>query len=118
MKLLFDENLSPHLAKDLEALFPGSQHVDHAGLHGYSDEAVWEHARLQGFAIVSKDNDFRQRSFLKGAPPKVIWLSVGNAGTDAIGQLLPDSRARIATFITNPEESLLILELATENKDA
>jgi predicted nuclease of predicted toxin-antitoxin system len=78
VKLLFDENLSPRLAKDLEALFPGSQHADHVGLHGCSDEAVWEHARLQGFTIVSKDNDFRQRSFLKGAPPKVIWLSVGN----------------------------------------
>jgi predicted nuclease of predicted toxin-antitoxin system len=116
VKLLFDENLSPRLAKDLEALFPGSQHVDHVGLHGCTDEAVWEHARLQGFTIVSKDNDFRQRSFLKGAPPKAIWLSVGNAGTDIIGQLLRDSHARIETFMTNLEESLLILELADESE--
>lgn len=118
MKRLFDENLSPRLDKDLEALSPGSQHVYPAGLHGYSDEAVWELARLQGFTIVSKDNDFRQRSFLKGAPPKVIWLSVENAGTDIISKLLRYSRARIATFMTNPEESLLILELADESEVA
>lgn len=29
-----------------------------------------------------------------------------------------DSRARIATFMTNPEESLLILELVGESKVA
>ena len=118
MKLLFDENLSPRLAKDLVALFPGSQHIDLAGLHGKSDEAVWEYARLQGFIIVSKDNDFRQRSFLKGAPPKVIWLSVGNAGTEAISRLLRDSHARIATFVANEEESLLILELVDKCQTA
>ena len=111
MKLLFDENLSSRLAKDLADVFPGSQPIDLAGLHGQSDEVVWEYARLQGFIIVSKDNDFRQRSFLKGAPPKVIWLSVGNAGTDAISRRSRDSQARIALFDRNQEESLLILEL-------
>ena len=44
MKLLFDGNLSPRLAKDLEALFPGSRHVDQADLHGQPDGAVWEYA--------------------------------------------------------------------------
>ncbi len=110
MKLLFDENLSPRLAKDLEALFPGSRHVDQADLHGQPDGVIWEYARLQGFTIVSKDNDFRQRSFLSGAPPKVVWLSVGNAGTDAIGLLLRDSHARIEAFVADPDESLLVLE--------
>ncbi|MGH8729532.1 MAG: DUF5615 family PIN-like protein [Burkholderiales bacterium] len=65
-------------------MFPDSQHVDGAGLRGQPDTAVWQHARQYGFAIVSKDDDFRQLSFLHGAPPKVIWLSVGNAGTNAI----------------------------------
>lgn len=50
-------------------------------------------------------------SFLKGSPPKVVWLSVGNAGTDVIAQLLLDSREHIAAFISAPEEALLVLEL-------
>jgi predicted nuclease of predicted toxin-antitoxin system len=37
-----------------------------------SDAVVWQYAAQQGFAIVTKDADFHQRSFLFGHPPKVI----------------------------------------------
>lgn len=114
MKLLFDENLSPRLVRRLARLFPESQHVDLIGLHGQIDPAIWDYAGLNQFTIVSKDNDFRQISFLKGPPPKVVWLSVGNAGTQAIGDLLQRSHERIVTFLENPEESLLVLELDLE----
>jgi predicted nuclease of predicted toxin-antitoxin system len=43
------------------------------GLRGATDTAVWEYAKVEGFVLVSKDNDFRQRSFQYGAPPKVVW---------------------------------------------
>ncbi len=81
MKLLFDENPSPRLVGRFATTFPECTHVDLGGLHGRSDREVWEHARTHGYTIVSKDNDFRQLSFLHGGPPKVVWLSVGNAGT-------------------------------------
>ena len=110
MKLLFDENLSPKLVQVLAAEFPDATHVELHGLRGSSDRAVWDFAREGGYAIVSKDNDFRQRSFLLGAPPKVIWLSVGNAGTDAIASLLLENRERISRFIGEGEEGLLILQ--------
>jgi len=61
-------------------------------------------------AIVSKDNDFRQLALFHGSPPKVIWLVVGNAGTDAILDVLSDRHSRIEAFIRDPEESLLVLE--------
>jgi predicted nuclease of predicted toxin-antitoxin system len=35
-----------------------------------------------------EDKDFRQRAFLFGPPPKVIWLDVGNAGTNAREDIL------------------------------
>lgn len=111
MKLLLDENLSPRLVTDLAGVFPGSVHVDLVGLHGQSDDAIWEYALVHGFTIVSKDNDFRQRSFLKGSPPKVVWLSVGNAGTAVISGLLQENQERIEGFSTAREESLLVLEL-------
>jgi predicted nuclease of predicted toxin-antitoxin system len=62
--------------------------------------------------IVSKDNDFRQLSFLYGPPPKVVWLSVGNAGTELIVSLL---RARVDVlreFLASPEEGLFVLEMS------
>lgn len=76
MKLLFDENLSPRLVELLATEFPQSVHVETLGMRGTTDAALWEYAKNHGFAIVSKDNDFRQRAFVHGAPPKDIWLSI------------------------------------------
>jgi predicted nuclease of predicted toxin-antitoxin system len=79
-----------------------------------ADREVWDRAHTHGYAIVSKDNDFRQLSFLHGAPPKVIWLSVGNAGTDAIADLLDRHRADLARLDASADESLLVIELPPE----
>ena len=111
MSLLFDENLSRRLIRRLEAAYPRSEHVELVGLKGQVDLEVWEYAARHDATIVSKDNDFRQLSFLRGHPPKVIWLSVGNAGTDAIAELLEANHERVQTFLAEPEESLLILDL-------
>ena len=114
MKLLIDENLSHRLLIRLATVFPGCQHVEQAGLRGRADIVIWDYARAHDLVIVSKDNDFRQLSVLQGPPPKVVWLSVGNAGTDAIAELLRQSADRIAAFGLAPEESLLVLELASD----
>ena len=110
MKLLFDENLSPRLPSLLASSFPGSDHVDNVELHGAPDHTIWDFARANDFTIVSKDNDFRQRSFLSGHPPKVVWLSVGNASTSRIKLLLEERRAELEDFQSNSEESLFVLE--------
>jgi predicted nuclease of predicted toxin-antitoxin system len=111
VKLLLDANLSDRLLRRLQPVFPGSEHVGQITLPSRADKSVWDYSGFHGFIIVSKDNDFRQLSFLKGPPPKVVWLSVGNAGTDAIGDLLLRNQDRIAVFAEDPEEGLLVLEL-------
>ena len=73
MKLLFDENLSPRLVDLLLIVFPESSHVRNVGLAKAADDRVWSYAQEHGFVIVSKDSDFDQRSFVLGAPPKVVW---------------------------------------------
>ncbi len=74
MRLLLDQNLSPRLLNGLTDLYPGSTHIREVGLQAADDNAVWQYAAQHGFAIVSKDADFRERSFLLGHPPKVIWI--------------------------------------------
>ena len=71
MRLLLDQNLSPRLLPFLGDFYPGSRHVRELGLQAADDDAVWRHAAEHGFAIVSKDADFHERSFLLGHPPKV-----------------------------------------------
>lgn len=109
MKLLFDENVSPKLVGLVEPEFPESAHVYDLGLRGATDRRIWDHARDNGFTIVSKDDDFRQRSFVHGAPPKVVWLRVGNAGTTAIAGLLREQAARLSRFADEDESALLIV---------
>lgn len=81
MKLLFDQNLSPKLVTRLADLFPDSSHVQSLGLDCSEDDQVWEHARLNSFTIVSKDAGYNNLSVLRGSPPKVIWLQLGNCTT-------------------------------------
>lgn len=58
----------------------------------------------------SSSRSFRQRVFLPGPPPKVGWLSVGNAGTEAIASLVRARAENLKRFEANPEEALLVIE--------
>lgn len=110
MKLLLDENLSFRLIGDLQLKYPGSTHVDLVGLRGADDSTLWALAQRNGFALVSKDDDFRQLSLLHGPPPKVILLACGNAGNTAILDLLASHADRMAAFESDADESLLVLQ--------
>jgi predicted nuclease of predicted toxin-antitoxin system len=109
MKLLLGENLSPRLAVLLPDLYPDSTHVRNCGLEKASDDQVWEYARTNDFAIVSKDSDFEQRSLLQGHPPKVIWVRLGNCSTKDIEDLLRRYSPVIHTFNLDSIESILVL---------
>jgi predicted nuclease of predicted toxin-antitoxin system len=110
VKLLFDENLARELVGRLADLFPNSLHVTSVGLERASDRAVWDYALASGHAIVSKDGDFNQMSFLRGAPPKVVWLRVGNCTTDMIEDLLRSRTADIAAFDVDQQASVLVID--------
>ncbi|HVS09071.1 MAG TPA: DUF5615 family PIN-like protein [Planctomycetota bacterium] len=109
MKLLLDQNLSPRLVAELEEDFPGSRHVREFALERADDGASWQFAREQGFAIVSKDADFHQMSFLHGHPPKVVWLRLGNCTTDQILAALRRHLDHIATFDATEDAAFLAL---------
>lgn len=109
MKLLFDQNLSSALVRLLADLYPESAHVRTLGLHEVEDAVVWSYAAAHGFTIVSKDSDFHQLSFLRGHPPKVIWLRIGNAPTAAVATLLRKQHAVVQDFSSDPVVAFLAL---------
>ena len=109
MKLLLDQNLSHRLVKALIAEFPDSSHVRYVGLDRAPDGPVWEYAKMNGFAIVSEDSDFHQRSFLFGHPPKVIWIRRGNCSTATIEAMLREHRDDIVRFAETEDGSFLAL---------
>jgi predicted nuclease of predicted toxin-antitoxin system len=81
LKLLADENLPPRLVRDLADLFPDSAHISSAGLSAAADTVIWEFAKANGFAFLTKDKDFANLSIVRGTPPKVILLQKGNCST-------------------------------------
>lgn len=110
VKLLLDQNLSFHLARDLRDLFPESAHVRDIGLQSASDDEVWSYAADHGFVIVSKDADFHQKSFVYGAPPKVVWIRRGNCSTGDILGIIRARASELVAFEADTEGSFLALE--------
>lgn len=109
MNLLFDQNLSHRFCPALADCFPGAVHVREIGLRYAPDPIIWDYAGQHGFAIVTKDADFRQRSFLEGHPPKVIWIGLGNCSTGAIEALIRKHARDIDDFLADDEKSFLAL---------
>jgi predicted nuclease of predicted toxin-antitoxin system len=107
VKLLFDQNLSPWLCRTLSGVFPNSVHVREVGLREADDAVIWDYAARHGFAVVTKDADFRQRSFLLGHPPKIVWLRLGNCSTKAIEALLRSRAPEIEVFLADEQKSFL-----------
>jgi predicted nuclease of predicted toxin-antitoxin system len=101
MKLLFDHNLSPRLVSLLADLYPNSNHLYLMELDRESDHLVWETAKIQDYIIVTKDSDFNELLILKGFPPKVIWIRLGNCSTKTIELLLRNNYETILDFHQN-----------------
>jgi len=109
LKLLVDENLPPRLPRELADLFPGSTHVAVVGLASAPDGTIWEFARTEGFAFLTKDKDFANLSIAKGAPPKVILLQTGNCSAAEIVELVRRNAIRFSDFENDAKRSLLVV---------
>ena len=109
MKLLLDENLSRRLVAPLAAAYPQSSHVALVGLEQASDLQVWEFARSNGYAILTKDDHFSALSTLRGQPPKIIKLTMGNCDNERVLSALLTNNVQIAERFTDPQVALVEL---------
>ena len=109
MKALLDQNLSFRLVTVLLPQFPGSCHVRDVGLAGEDDERIWAYAKAEGFIIVTKDNDFLARALVRGHPPHVVQVCLGNASTQRIANLLRSRLDAIEQFVSDNTESVFFL---------
>jgi predicted nuclease of predicted toxin-antitoxin system len=110
VRLLFDQNLAPTLVRRLGDLFPGSAHVREVGLERAGDEEVWAYAAAHDYTIVSKDADYHQLSFLRGSPPKTVWIRRGNCSTAEIEQVLRQWQGHLLAFAQAEDAAFLILD--------
>ena len=79
------------------------------GIDRGSDDEVWELARQDGYTIVTKDSDFGDLSVLRGFPPKVIWVRLGNCRTKQIEDLIRNNNEAVIAFESDETVGLLSL---------
>lgn len=103
MKLLFDQNISYRILKKLSSYFPKSAQIKRLGLDGSTDRQIWYYAKSKGYTIVTYDGDFCDIAALKGSPPKIIWLRIGNVDTTTMSKLLIKKSELIKDFIEKEE---------------
>ncbi len=111
-----DEQLSSRLPQLLSASYPDSLHIDSLGLTGAADSAVWQAAVAHGCLLVSKDEDFHRLSVLYGAPPKVVWLHLGNCTTQQVVELLREHVEDLQRFAVQDEATFLELGAARSDR--
>jgi predicted nuclease of predicted toxin-antitoxin system len=109
VRLLFDQNVSPRLVGLIGDLYPNSIHVRAVGLDRAPDDAIWIYAKDNGFAILAKDEDFNQMSVIRGFPPKVIWLKLGNCTTEEIEFSLRENHSALEHFFADPNIGTFVL---------
>ena len=110
MKLLFDQNMSPKLPARLADVFPGAAHVRQYHLERAPDVYLWDYARDNDFAIVTKDVDFSERPILLGFPPKVIWFKRGNCPTSEMKTVLRKHADEIRRFLDDDSSGLFVIQ--------
>lgn len=58
---------------------------------------------------MTKDNDFLARALVRGHPPQVVQVCLGNASTFRIAQLLHACLTDIEQFVAADRESVFLL---------
>ena len=71
---------------------------------------MWRYAASRHLVIVSKDWDFLQLSTLRGHPPKVVWLRLGNCSVAEIADVLRRRHLDLLRFRDEPTAALLVID--------
>ena len=109
MKLFFDHHLSHKLVAKLADIYPESTHTRLLGFSRTSDSDLWWYAKAHEYILVTKDEDIPELAILRGAPPKVVWLRIGNCKTAVVERLIRRNVLRIQQLADDDER--VILEL-------
>jgi predicted nuclease of predicted toxin-antitoxin system len=112
MKLLLDQNISFRVAKHFKNSDLQIIHINEVFLNNTPDLEIWEFAKTENFAIVTFDADFYDLQLLKGFPPKIIWLRIGNSSTLNIQSKLINNKEAILEFL---DSDILVKSLLSDS---
>ncbi len=85
-----DAHLPPAIATWITNTFDGVSGIAlrDLGLRDAEDPEIFEAARDQGVAFMTKDSDFVDLVDRLGPPPQIIWLTCGNTSNARLREIL------------------------------
>ena len=108
MRFLLDDNISWRLTRLLPPHFGDVIHVNQTRLGESSEDyAIWDFALKDSRCIITNDDDFHALSAVRGCPPKVILLRMGNQSTRNLAQVLLSKQEDIELFVGNDDYGVL-----------
>ncbi len=84
MKFIVDAQLPPLLAETLRKSGYDAVAVREIGLHDAKDSIIWQYALENQAIILTKDEDFSERSLSSAESPIIVWLRIGNTTNAAL----------------------------------
>ena len=84
MIFLVDAQLPPALANWLTQQRHTAQHVDDLGLRDAEDVVIWNWALSSEAIVITKDEDFAERTARIASGPVIVWLRIGNSTNRAL----------------------------------
>jgi len=107
VKILFDENLSWRMIKQLTPFFTEVVHASELKIiQPANDISIWNYAKKNGFTIISKDDDFEKIVLLSKAPPKLIYLKTYNLDTKKLVNLILENKDKIIEFVNSDQNDI------------
>ncbi len=109
MRLLFDQNISYRVVKQLKPVLPDIVGVQEVGLLNADDYKIWEYSRQKNYTVVTFDRDIPIIGSVRGFPPKIIWLRTGNTNNLKLVSLIANRLGEFQAFIDQQNKGCLLV---------
>jgi predicted nuclease of predicted toxin-antitoxin system len=96
---LVDAQLPPVLANWLTQQGHTAEHVDNLGLRNAEDVVIWNWALRSAAIIVTKDEDFAERTARTTSGPVIVWLRIGNSTNRALLEWLEPRWTQVTVLL-------------------
>lgn len=116
LKFIVDTQLPPSLALKLRMYGTGADAVhttNYANGHLMNDKEIRKIAVAENRIIITKDSDFFDYFILKGIPPKILLLELGNISNVRLFAIIDANISEIINLFENKNASLIMVQ---ENK--
>lgn len=105
MIIWIDAQMSPTIAAWMSSNFPlKAVAVRDLGLRDAEDQEIFQAAKRENAAVMTKDGDFVMLLDRFGSPPQVIWVTCGNTSNVRLKEILTNTLPKALELLKSGED--------------